>query len=800
MPERTAAPAPGTAPVVLRGPAETAQRAAAALGMPVEQALLAALALLAERFRQPWRWRLRDRPVTPAPLSPGARLADLLPAPGDVPSAAAAGGEQSAQPVVAVGEALDPLRDDLAVRVDGDLVLEANPAAFDAEALRQLRDHLDLVLHAAAADPAVPAAGIELLTEAEAAFLERHGGTPEPAPPLTLHEMFSRQARATPDAVALQHGDAVLDYRTLDEASDAVARVLAEHGVRTGSLVGATGTRTLELFVGLLGILKAGGAIVHLDPAHPDAHLATLVEAAGVRVVLVSPGGSVPAAGGHTPRGVPIHDVLAWTDRTPAPRAGAGPEDPAYVIFTSGTTGRPKGVLRPHRMHTSRIRLEQRMYHLGPGDRVLLKSPISFREFLWPLAVGATAVIAREGGERDDQYLVRLMRDEELTVVSFVPSMLRLLSGHPSFPGLTRLRHVFVGGEKLARDLEDRLTGWGHAVHNTYTLTEADYVLHRSGPTAEPCTGSVVGRALDMRVYLCDPVGRRVPPGVVGEIHTGGPGLAAGYVGRPDLTAERFVPNPFDDRVPLLLRTGDLARFLPGGEVEYIGRADLQVKIRGLRVEPTAIEAVLREHPQVREAVVVGYADAEQGARLFGFVRPGDTAPSVESLRAHLAERVPEHMVPSYFVFLDRMPMLLSGKVDRSALSPDFGDRPALQVPYAPARTELEQRLARVWSRVLGVARVGLDDGFTDLGGDSLRVLVLRSTLEQEFATTVPVADLFDRPTVRAQCGLFAPDTGGTRHPGTPTAREEARGREQARRAALAATRSRTRGGTGGTA
>ncbi|MEU7039448.1 non-ribosomal peptide synthetase [Streptomyces varsoviensis] len=813
LPEHTGAPAPGTTATALRRPADAVLRAAAALDAPPDDVLFAALTLLADRYRQHWNRRLRAAAPAPARVATATRLRDLLPAAGTPHEAE----EEAAAPLVRAGAALDPRTDDLAVRMAGRaLVLEANPASFGPDTLRGIGDHLDAVLDQCAAGRAL--ADVDMLTDGEREFLERHGGRSRDYPATTLHELVARQARRTPDAVALSHGEQRLGYRRLDRAANTVAHRLAELGVGPGTLVAVAGGRCLELFVALLGVLKAGGAIVHLDPAQPDAYHRSVVEAAGLRIVVVAPGGAVPAAAGSALAELPVHGILAEAEHADTPPGGedsgnpehpgkgAGPEDPAYVIFTSGTTGRPKGVVRPHRMHTSRIDLEQSMYGLGPSDRVLLKSAVSFREFLWPLAVGARAVIAREGGDRDDRYLLSLMREERLTVVSFVPSMLRLLAADPAFAELDALRHIFVGGEKFPRDLEQRLIAQGHAVHNTYTLTEADYVLHRRGPTDQPGTGSVAGRALDMRVYLCDPDGRRVPPGVVGEIRTGGPGLATGYLDQPAETARRFVPNPFEGPpgaaggAPLLFRTGDLARFLPNGEVEYIGRADLQVKIRGLRVEPTAVEAVLREHPDVADAAVVGYPDPDQGFRLFGFVRPEPDGTSVESLRAFLAERTPPHTIPAHFVLLDRLPLLPSGKTDRAALVPVPGDRPPLRVPYVPPRTDAERRVAAQWSRALGLDRVGRDDDFAGLGGDSLRLLVLRSLLEQEFGAAVEVADLFDRPTVGVQAELFtrrgpdatasdgaaAPDR-GPEQDGTPTrgrAAAQARHREQQRRRA----------------
>ncbi|MBS2533102.1 non-ribosomal peptide synthetase [Catenulispora sp. NF23] len=639
-----------------------------------------------------------------------------------------------------------------------------------------------------------------MLTPDEISFLDRHSGSVPHYEPTTLHALFRAQAARTPDAEALRADDRSLTYRQLENAANAVARTLAGLGAGPGRPVAVSGERSPQLFTGLLAVLKAGSAILYLDPYYPADYQQAVLKTAEARILVLAPGSTI-----HAPDRdlaiVPLDDVLDEADRDHEPVAdGAGYEDPAYIIFTSGTTGTPKGVVRPHRMHVTRIALEQGMYHLGADDRVLLKSPISFREFLWPLAVGATAVIARDGGERDDRYLLPFLRDQRISVVSFVPSMLRVLVANPDFPALAgSLRHIFAGGERLPADLEEQLRGHGFQVHNTYTLTEADYVVHRKDATQARGRGSVVGTPLDMRVYLVDEAGQRVRPGEVGEILTGGPGLATGYLNRPDLTAERFVANPFDPTVPVVFRTGDLARFLPDGQIDYIGRADLQIKVRGQRVEPTAVESVIREHPAVRDAVAVGFPDADQGARLVAFATPRDAPVPVEEIAAFLRARLPDFMVPASLIWLERLPLLLSGKVDRAALVPEPGVRPDLQTRYIAPRTRHETRLAAVWRQVLGIADIGVDDRFLEIGGDSLRLLILRSIIEQEFGGPVQIADLLDNATIRTQAMLLsaqeppsAPDP-GTAAPSAPDPRAAALA---AREAALDQRRQRAASGS----
>ncbi|MCY0941024.1 amino acid adenylation domain-containing protein [Streptomyces antarcticus] len=706
------------------------------------------------------------------------------------------------------------------------LCLTYDSTVLDAATAERVAAHLALLAHHAAQRPLTPAGTIDLLGPHERELLLDTWNAPHtPHTDTTLHRMIREQAARTPDAIALRDGAAELTYGALDAASDRFAHRLRPHVDEPGALVVLTGDRDLTLFTAVLGIWKAGAGFVHLDPHLPDlraeeilrltAPVATLTTASGHRVVagraldaaafLRQPlPGNRPTAAGDPP-GAPDDRAGAPADPPGAPDDRARPDTTAYVLFTSGSTGAPKGVVRPHRMHTSRIRLEQGMYAMGPDDRHLLKSPISFREFAWPLATGGTAVLAAPGKDRDDRYLAELIHDQRVTTVSFVPSMLRLLLTQPAFRTAPALRHVFVGGEALGQDLEDELRGLGFAVHNTYTLSEADYVCHRTGPLAVPrpegAPGTVVGVPLDMRIYLCDAAGRLVPPGVVGEIHTGGPGLADGYLGRPDLTAERFRPNRLDPAGPeVLFRTGDLARHLPDGQVEYVGRADDQVKVRGQRVEPVEVETVLRAHPGVANAAVVGTPDPDQGAVLVAYVVPeGDEVPH-ERLREHLAARLPDFMVPAHLASVPALPLLGSGKVDRKALRVPPRTRPALDVPYAPPTTPDQERAAALVARVLGLDTVGVDDDFFDLGGDSLRLMLLRGSLESACGREIALADVFAARTPRGHARLLgeASEHHGTGTGAVPARRPAERRRPPQRGSAAPAVRTRTRPSEGG--
>lgn len=762
-------------------------------GVPASHLLCGLLALLLTRYGMPYRFAAEQGGGAaraalalladdPADVTLAQLLATVASGVEDDP-----GSEPASGLVVAVGPfGTEPQGDLVWIAHDTTVEVRWNPSVFPEPSVRTMTDHLERIVAQLLDDIESPLARLCPLTPGE---LRVNGGTPERLPsypPVTLHQLFMLQAWRTPDACALKAGEDSLTYRELDEASNLLAHRLIDAGTAPGDVVAVAGHRSLGLFNGLLAVLKAGAVFLHLDPDLPELRIGQYIEACRPAVVLRTAGAVVP------PTGLPEVETPAVTlpgepgPRTP-PDVTVGPESPAYILFTSGSTGLPKGVLRSHRLHASRVFLEQGLYGLGPDDRHLLKLPISAREFLWPLTTGGTAVIAEPGGERDDRYLTDLIHREQISVISIVPSMLRVLTADPRFARCPALRHVFVGGEALPPDLEDQVRAHGYEVHNTYTLTEADYVAHRRGPVSDPAADStVIGTPLDMRVYLCDEQDRLVPPGLVGEMLVGGPGLASGYIGDPQRTAERFVPNPFGDPdAPVLFRTGDLARHRPDGSLEYRGRRDLQIKVRGHRVEPTEVELMLREHPGVRDAAVAGYPDPEQGAALVAFVVTGEEPPQDGELRAFLTERLPQYMVPRHLVGLPRLPQLPSGKVDRASLEPPARRRPRDLPAPAPAEGPTQAGLVAVWRRVLRTESVGVDDEYTALGGDSLRLMLLRAAIRDELGHDISLADLLRAATVRTQAALIdSPPTGRTTSP-RPRGRARAAAADSARRATL---------------
>jgi amino acid adenylation domain-containing protein len=560
-----------------------------------------------------------------------------------------------------------------------------------------------------------------------------------------LHELVAAQAERTPTAIAATFDEGSLTWAELRNRARALARHLIGLGVTPDARVGVRLERSLEMIVSLLGVLEAGAAYVPLDPAWPEERLALLTENAGLAALL---------------------DQTALTDRTD-PSDPLPPLDPglaAYVIFTSGSTGTPKGVVVPHRGIVNRLLWMQETWGLTPEDRVLQKTPFGFDvsvwEFFWPLLAGARLVFARPEGHKDPRYLAELIAREGITTLHFVPSMLQVFlealesPGTPSLPSLRRLRRVIASGEALPPELVRRFHALlpGVELHNLYGPTEASVDV--SFWPSEPAPARVpIGRPIaNLRLHVVDRHLRAQPIGVAGELLIGGTGLARGYLGRSELTAAAFVPDPFGEAGNRLYRTGDLVRTLPDGNLEFLGRIDHQVKIRGVRIELGEVEAVLGRHPAVGECVAV----AREGA-LVAYVagQSPEPAPVSDDLRRFLLERLPEAMVPSVFVVLDALPLSPNGKVDRRALPAPERSRDAAGAAWVAPRSPEEELLAGLWEKVLGLERPGVHDHFFALGGHSLLATRLTLYIRDAFAVDLPVRAIFQAPTIAAQAELI---------------------------------------------
>ncbi|NVJ28035.1 amino acid adenylation domain-containing protein, partial [Myxococcus sp. AM011] len=641
------------------------------------------------------------------------------------------------------------------------LTAEYSTALFDDSTVARLLGHLQTLLRGAVARPEARLSELPLLEEPERHTLIRewNGARADYPPEACLHTLIEAQVEHTPDAVALAFEGATLTYRQLDERANQLAWHLRSLGVGPEVRVGLFLERSLEMVVALLATLKAGGAYVPFDPAYPAQRLAWMLEDTTPPVLLTQQ---------HLLANLPPHSAQVlcldteWSTvaRRRADRLAplAGPDALAYVIFTSGSTGRPKGAMNAHRAVVNRLLWMQDAYGLTAADTVLQKTPFSFDvsvwEFFWPLMTGARLVVAKPGGHQDPTYLVRLIAEETVTTLHFVPSMLQAFLEEPGLERCTSLQRVVCSGEalplELARRCLQRLPGAG--LHNLYGPTEAavDVSFHPC-VRDEPYHSVPIGRPVaNTQLRLLDAHLRPVPIGVPGELFIGGVQVGRGYLGRPELTAERFVPDDFSDTPGArLYRTGDLARWRSDGTVEYLGRVDFQVKLRGFRIELGEIEAALRTLPDVADTVVVVREDGAAGARLVAYLVPAaSVALDTQALRASLTQRLPGFMVPSAFVTLPALPLSPSGKVDRKALPAPEASHQQLEQAFVAPRNAMELEVARAFEEVLDLNPIGARGHFFELGGHSLLATQLVSRVREAFQVELPLRALFEAPTV----------------------------------------------------
>ncbi|WP_341716335.1 amino acid adenylation domain-containing protein [Micromonospora sp. FIMYZ51] len=639
-------------------------------------------------------------------------------------------------------------------------------ALFDAATVERVAEHLVRLLDQVAADPTARLSTLELLGDTEAALVTR-GPRTAAAVTGTVHGRFEAVAAAQPEAAALTVGDTTRSYAELNADANRLAHWLRGHGAGPERLVGVHLDHGPELLPALLGVLKSGAAYLPLDPASPAERLDFMVEDAGAQIVLTTTATQDRfATFGGT--------VVLLDDPAFAAELAAQPvSDPAvpvavdnlcYVIYTSGSTGRPKGVAVAHRQVLRLLTVTADDYRYGPDDVFALLHSYAFDFSVWEiwgcLLHGGRLLVLPRAVIRAPQELLDQLIAHRVTVLSQTPSAFRALVGLAADgdPRVDRLdlRVVTFGGEKL--DFAE-LAPWvarrgldAPQLINMYGITETTvHTTHHRVTAAEVGgTASPIGEPLaDLGVYLLDADGRPVPLGVPGEIHVGGPGVARGYLGRPELTAQRFVPDPWGPPGSRLYRSGDLARRHADGRLEFLGRADQQVKIRGYRVELGEIEAALTALPGVREAVVVLHEPSPGDQRLVAYLVTGDDAVLLRpsQLRAALSRTLPDYMVPAAFVPLVRIPLTNNGKLDRAALPTPDRSVAAVDRPYAAPRTTVEQQLAEVWTSTLGLDRVGVHDGFFDLGGDSIRAVALAGAL-REAHFDVEVRDLFERRSI----------------------------------------------------
>ncbi|MGY2192347.1 amino acid adenylation domain-containing protein [Pseudomonas pergaminensis] len=591
---------------------------------------------------------------------------------------------------------------------------------FSAATVARMAEHWLSLLRAVVANTALPLQDLATLNAHEREqILSEWNATKRDYPQgQWVHQLFEAQALVQPDAPALRFNEATLSYAELNSRANRLAHRLIEAGVGPDVLVGLAVERSVEMVVGLLAVLKAGGAYVPLDPEYPRERLAYMLDDSGVKLLLTQ---------AHLLDQLPIPDSLeslvlgdlafeAYSDANPG--VALDGENLAYVIYTSGSTGQPKGAGNRHSALLNRLQWMQEAYGLDASDTVLQKTPFSFDvsvwEFFWPLMTGSRLVVAAPGDHRDPATLINLINQQQVTTLHFVPSMLQAFLQDPAASSCQSLQRIVCSGEALPVDAQQQVFAKlpQAGLYNLYGPTEAAIDVTHWTCIDEGRDAVPIGRPIaNLGCYILDSNFEPVPVGVLGELYLGGVGLARGYHRRPSLTAERFIAHPFV-KGERLYRTGDLARYRENGVIEYAGRIDHQVKLRGLRIELGEIEARLLEHDWVREAAVL----AVDGKYLVGYLvlhNAGDDWRDV--LSAHLGQHLPDYMVPAQWMLLDQMPLSPNGKLDRKALP-----KPEATHHYEAPQSGLEQQIAAIWAEVLGVEQVGLNDNFFERGGDSI--------------------------------------------------------------------------------
>lgn len=628
-----------------------------------------------------------------------------------------------------------------------------NTQLFYPATIERMQQHFQVLLSAIVAQPAQAVSDLPLLTRAQRQeLLFTWNETQYLRPAGCIHELFEAQAQRVPEAAALISGETRVSYAQLNARANQLAHFLRRLGVKPEMRIGICMHRSPELIVGLLAILKAGGAYVPLDPSYPPARLSFMLADARVTLLLTRQA-ILEQLGAPTAQSVCPETNGAQIAEEPAtnPEPSARADNLAYVIYTSGSSGQPKGVAIEHRSAVLLLDWSKTLYTPEDLRGVLASTSICFDlsvfELFVPLSRGGTVILV------DNAF--HLPPAHTITLINTVPSALSALLHGERLPD--SVRTLNLAGEPIPPAL----------VEQAYASASVQRIFNLYGPSEDTTYSTCallakasqspppIGRPLaNKQVYLLDNRLQPVPVGIPGELYIGGDGLARGYLNRPELTAQRFIPHPFSTALPglRLYRTGDLARYLSDGTIQYLGRSDYQVKLRGYRIEPGEVEACLRQHPHIQEAVALMREDAPGDRRLVAYLlMPAHVAVAAESVRPFLQERLPAYMIPSAFVILEALPLTLNGKVDRNALPAPVEQPLATYQGQLTPQTEEEQTIAALWQEVLHRERVSMDDNFFDLGGHSLLLPLLQEKLQSAFACKLSLLDLFEHTTISAQ-------------------------------------------------
>lgn len=630
-----------------------------------------------------------------------------------------------------------------------------NTDLFDGATIARMTGHFQTLLEAIIANPKQAISELPLLTEQERQQLLVEWNNTEAEYPFDkcIHQLFEEQVQRVPDAVAVVFEGEQLTYRELNARANQLAHYLRLLGVRPEVLIGICVERSFDMIVGILGILKAGGAYVPIDPTYPSDRIAYMLDDSQLPVLLTQE---------KLVASLPEHQAQVicldsdWeeisTESDLSPITSVTPENLAYIIYTSGSTGKPKGVLIPHSGLLNLVFWHQRTFEVTSSDRTTQLAGTAFDASVWEmwpyLASGASIYLVKPEFLLCPEELRDWLLSQEITI-TFVPTPIaeKLLS--LQWPSNGALRIMLTGGDKLHQYPSASIP---FKIVNNYGPTENTVVTTSGLVTCDRTNNTLpqIGRPINnTQVYILDRYLQPVPIGVPGELHIASVGLARGYLNQPDLTDEKFIPNPFSNQPSdRLYKTGDLARYLPDGNIEYLGRIDNQVKIRGFRIELGEIEAALIQHPAIRETVVVAIENTTDTQQLVAYVVPQtEVSLSISDLRHFLKQQLPDYMIPSAFVTLEYLPLTPNGKLDRRALpAPEI--RPELELTFVAPRTPLEEILANVWAEVLGIKQIGINDNFFSLGGHSLLATQIISRIGTNLAVEVPLRHLFESPTI----------------------------------------------------
>jgi amino acid adenylation domain-containing protein len=643
---------------------------------------------------------------------------------------------------------------------------------FDESTIERLLAHYRRFLEAIVEDPDEQISLVQFLTQAERRrLLIEWNDTRQAWPEQTcVHQLFEQQAAMTPDALAVSFLDQELTYAELNSRANKLAHYLRKLGVGPEALVCICAERSLEMLTAAVAVLKAGGGYVPLDPAYPAQRLAFMLKDARAPVLLTQEhlAARLPESEARVVRLDADWDLIEQ-ESAENPQHVVLPANIAYVIYTSGSTGTPKGTAIEHASLLNLVQWHQRVYEVKASDRAAQIAGLAFDASVWDLwaylAIGASVHVADEETRLLPEKLLAWMARNSITL-SFLPTPLAEAVLDEQCPAGLSLKTLLAGGDRLRRAPRE---GWPFRLVNIYGPTETTVVATSAFVDAKDAASDVpppIGRPVDnAQVYILDAGLQLAATGVAGELFIGGAGLARGYIDRPALTAERFIPHPFSvEPGARLYMTGDRVRYLPDGQIEFLGRLDEQVKVRGYRIELGEIEAALIEHDEVRETIVIAREDAPGEKRLVAYVVPRAEEANnplrgtlmrqlIPSLRRALEERLPDYMIPSSFVLLDALPLTRNGKIDRRALPAPDDARPSAGDDFLEPRTPIEELLTRIWAEVLRVERVGVGDDFFALGGHSLLVTRMVSRVRESFGVELPVRTLFEAPTIRELAG-----------------------------------------------